>query len=153
MSPPSAERRRQASLLYLSIVLVALTFLVKIGRTIWINGRFEMLERGHDGILKWKAMIPGGDGIIHLGAHHQPYGISMFHQLRCLDIIRDETVRNRSNGDNISDIGRHCLNYIRQMVMCRGDLELKSFQFASHKNPVDLFGVYECKDWEGFIIL
>lgn len=102
-----------------------------------------------DGILEWKAMIPGGDGIIHLGAHHQPYGISMFHQLRCLDVIRGETVRDRSDGDNISELGRHCLNYIRQMVMCRGDLELESFQFASHKNPIDLFGVYECKDWEG----
>lgn len=106
-----------------------------------------------DGILEWKAMIPGGDGIIHLGAHHQPYGISMFHQLRCLDIIRDETVRDRSAGDNISELGRHCLNYIRQMVICRGDLELESFQFASHKNPIDLFGVYECKDWEGVYTL
>ena len=44
-------------------------------------------------------------------------------------------------------LGRHCLNYLRQMVLCRGDLQLESMQYTSHTNPIDLFGVYERRDW------
>jgi len=105
-----------------------------------------------DGILEWKAIIPGGDGIIYLGAHHQPYGISMFHQLRCLDIVRDEVVRDRSDGDNISELGRHCLNYIRQMVMCRGDLEFESFR-SRHTIRSTCSEYTSVRIGRGFIIL
>ncbi|EAU92218.2 hypothetical protein CC1G_10104 [Coprinopsis cinerea okayama7 len=101
-----------------------------------------------DGIAEWRAIVPEDGGIVHLGPHKQPFTVSMFHQLRCLDIIREETVRDRSNGEGPTALGRHCLNYIRQMVTCRGDLELESFQYASHKNPINQRGVYECKDWE-----
>ncbi|TFK18157.1 hypothetical protein FA15DRAFT_675514 [Coprinopsis marcescibilis] len=101
-----------------------------------------------DGGAEWAAIVPGGDGIVYLGPEKHPYTISLFHQLRCLDIIRQETIKDRQPDEGPSDLGRHCLNYIRQMVTCRGDLEIESFQFASHKNPIDQRGVYECKDWE-----
>lgn len=100
-----------------------------------------------DGAREWAAIVPK-DGIIHLGPYRQPYSISMFHQLRCLDIIRNETVRDPRDTDKPTELAKHCLNYLRQMVTCRGDLEMESFQFASNKNPIDLHGVYECKDWE-----
>ncbi|TFK42236.1 hypothetical protein BDQ12DRAFT_677852 [Crucibulum laeve] len=100
-----------------------------------------------DGIAEWAAIVPG-DGIVYLGPYKQPYTVSMFHQLKCLDIMRAETVRDRDGEESTpSPLGRHCLNYIRQMVTCRGDWELESFQFASHKNPINLHGIYECKDW------
>ncbi|KAF8167188.1 hypothetical protein B0H34DRAFT_779054 [Crassisporium funariophilum] len=101
-----------------------------------------------DGAAEWAAIAPK-NGVVHLGPHRQPYTVSMMHQLKCLDIIRQEMVR-ETDKDNTgtTELGRHCLNYLRQMVMCRGDLELESFQFASHKNPIDWHGVYECKDWE-----
>ncbi|KAJ3574357.1 hypothetical protein NP233_g1828 [Leucocoprinus birnbaumii] len=80
------------------------------------------------GKLEWSSLVPSSpsspNGIIHLGPSKEPFTISMMHQLKCLDIIRMET-----------------------MVLCRGDLELESFQFASHKDPIDQHGVYECRDW------
>ena len=101
-----------------------------------------------DGAAEWSAIAPG-NGVVYLGPHHQPYTISMIHQLKCLDIIRQAMVRDDDVlDDNQLGLARHCLNYVRQMVMCHGDIELESFQFASHKNPIDWHGVYECKDWE-----
>ncbi|KAF9528135.1 hypothetical protein CPB83DRAFT_854969 [Crepidotus variabilis] len=79
----------------------------------------------------------------------------MMHQLKCLDLLREEVVRDRPTVSHefkstvqIAPVTRHCLNYIRQMIICRGDWELESFQFASHKNPIEWRGQYQCKDWE-----
>ncbi|KAI0287746.1 hypothetical protein BC826DRAFT_897973, partial [Russula brevipes] len=49
---------------------------------------------------------------LHLRPHRRPYGLSIFHQLRCLDVIR----RGRLN--------QHCLNHVWQVVLCRADLAL-----------------------------
>lgn len=101
-----------------------------------------------DGRAEWAAIAPG-NGVVHLGPHRQPFTVSMMHQLKCLDIIREEMTKNHTEGNaSPSELVRHCLNYVRQMVMCHGDLELESFQYASHKDPIDWRGVYECKDWE-----
>ncbi|KAF8902247.1 hypothetical protein CPB84DRAFT_1678951 [Gymnopilus junonius] len=170
------------SLTGLSLVLVAISFMVKLVGMLWVKQQIASLTReysyvGNDypevwpierksvlmtfdnpkhfrldepaGIAEWGAQAPG-NGVVHLGPHRQPYTVAMIHQLKCLDIIREEMVRNRSSTESStpSPSTRHCLNYIRQMVMCHGDLELESFQFASHKNPIDWHGVYECKDWE-----
>lgn len=100
-----------------------------------------------DGAAEWAAIAPQ-NGVVHLGPHRQPFTVAMMHQLKCLDILRQEMMRDRDENERPSALARHCLNYVRQMVMCHGDLELESFQFASHKNPIDWHGVYECKDWE-----
>ncbi|PPQ89978.1 hypothetical protein CVT25_009618 [Psilocybe cyanescens] len=169
------------SLTSLSLLLVGLSFALKLAGTLWIKSQVAYLTReysyiGHDypevwpierksvlmtfdnpkhfrldeedGIAEWAAIAPQ-NGVVHLGPHRQPYTVAMMHQLKCFDILREEMVRDRSeNYAGPSVLGRHCLNYIRQIVMCRGDLELESFQFASHKNPIDWHGIYECKDWE-----
>ncbi|KAF8513311.1 hypothetical protein BU17DRAFT_33200, partial [Hysterangium stoloniferum] len=43
---------------------------------------------------------------------------------------------------------RHCLNYIRQMVICHNDAKLEPSQYFLNKNPVDLSGIREYSDWE-----
>ncbi|KAF7792948.1 hypothetical protein EIP86_004051 [Pleurotus ostreatoroseus] len=101
-----------------------------------------------DGVAEWAAMIPG-DGLVYLGEHKRPFTISMFHQLRCLDIIRADLVRERSgDADLPSALTRHCLNYMRQIVLCRGDTYLESFQYPNNKDPIDKEALYECRDWE-----
>ncbi|PSR97578.1 hypothetical protein PHLCEN_2v4285 [Hermanssonia centrifuga] len=106
--------------------------------------RFEL--DSPDGIAEWAAIIPG-DGLVHLGEQKEPYTISMMHQLRCLDILREELVRERDDSEGPSTLSRHCLNYMKQMVMCRGDIELEPFQYPNHKDPIDMEGIYECRDW------
>jgi hypothetical protein len=68
---------------------------------------------------EWAALAPN-NGILHLGPQRQPYSVSLFHQLRCLDIIRRDIVGVLPPED--SKLSRHCLNYMRQMVLCRADL-------------------------------
>lgn len=100
-----------------------------------------------DGKAEWESLVPNGSAVVHLGPYKQPFTVSMFHELRCLDIIREEILRDHTVSGP-TELGRHCLNYVRQMVTCRGDLHLESFQYASHRDPIDLRGIYECKDFE-----
>jgi hypothetical protein len=78
---------------------------------------------GHNADAEWAALAPN-DGIVRLGPHRQPYSISLFHQLRCLDIIRRDIVQSLPPEDSMFKLSRHCLNYMRQMVLCRADLAL-----------------------------
>lgn len=123
---PLAERRRR----------------VRIG---FENSKRYKLDT-EQGAREWAELLPGGDGIVYLGEHKQPFGISLFHQLRCLDILRNETVTPRDSPP--SELARHCLNYLKQMMLCRGDVHLESFNYASHIDPIDQSGDWECRDWD-----
>ncbi|KAI0273919.1 hypothetical protein BGY98DRAFT_897390, partial [Russula aff. rugulosa BPL654] len=87
---------------------------------------------GPNADAEWAALAPH-NGIVHLGPHRQPYSISLFHQLRCLDIIRrdliivepePESPEDNNSSRKFKKLSRHCLNYMRQMVLCRADLAL-----------------------------
>ena len=71
----------------------------------------------------------------------------MVHQLRCLGILRRDVMREGAASEGPTALGRHCLNYLKQMVLCRGDVQLEAMQYTTHTDPIDLFGVYECRDW------
>ncbi|KAG1732944.1 hypothetical protein EDB19DRAFT_1239491 [Suillus lakei] len=97
-----------------------------------------------DGRAEWASLIPGG-GLVYLGEQHHPFSISMFHQLRCLNILREDIVGANSN----AALSRHCLNYLRQMVMCRGDAQLENI-LGSTENSSQVFvqpGSYVCSNW------
>ena len=76
----------------------------------------------------------------------QPYTVAMIHQLRCLDILRENIVRD-VDSEGPSELARHCLNYMKQSIMCRGDTHLEPMQYPNHHDPIDKEGIYECKDW------
>ncbi|KAG2114519.1 hypothetical protein DEU56DRAFT_874300 [Suillus clintonianus] len=104
-----------------------------------------------DGRAEWASLTPGG-GLVYLGEqHNRPFSISMFHQLRCLDILREDLVG--ANGK--ADLSRHCLNYLRQMVMCRGDTQLENILVASKEHPSQDFfvrtGSYVCSNWNSVL--
>ena len=99
------------------------------------------------GIKEWESTVPG-DGIVHLGEHKQPFTLSMFHQLKCLALIREELVDGWKTPSGPSEIARHCMNYVKQMIQCHGDTYLEPYAHPNHKDPVDFDHTYECKDWE-----
>lgn len=72
----------------------------------------------------------------------------MFHQLQCLDIIRKAIVA-RVNGPSSqtkpTDLQRHCVNYLRQMVLCRADPHLE--EVLGKPETIVLQG-HQCMDWE-----
>lgn len=102
------------------------------------------------GIAEYRSLIPEGDGLLHLGPNKSPFSISMLHELRCLEIIREDMMRDQ---DELSEgrtakLVNHCMNYLRQMVLCRADAHLESFQDDSDERALDLFESWVCRDWE-----
>ncbi len=69
----------------------------------------------------------------------------MMHQLRCLDVVRDQLSRPR--GERDAEPTRHCLNYIRQMATCRGDLQFDPIQYPHKVNALHPHAVRRCRDW------
>jgi hypothetical protein len=108
--------------------------------------RYQMDEL--DSAAEWEALVPN-HGIIYLGDQRRPFSIAMFHQLRCLDVFRQELIgaHRSANGTHPpSDLSRHCLNYLRQMILCRSDLRLDALL---GEPKVQAFpDTYECRDWE-----
>jgi Mycotoxin biosynthesis protein UstYa len=100
-----------------------------------------------EGLAQWKALIPG-DGLIYLqvGKEQRTFSISMMHQLRCLDILRSDIVEIKKQHATLPDTGmsRHCLNYLRQMILCRADLHLESVRSERGIHQ----GVRTCRNWD-----
>jgi len=101
-----------------------------------------------DGEREWDAMTPG-NGIIHLGKQRQPFSISMFHQLRCISLLRQEMLSaqktNRTKPD--SELNQHCLNYMRQMLFCAADTVLDTV-LGPISHPLVVPEFFYCKDWQ-----
>ncbi|KAI9068925.1 hypothetical protein FKP32DRAFT_1560703 [Trametes sanguinea] len=102
------------------------------------------LHYGFNASAAWRALVPG-DGLIHLGPHREPFTVSMLHQLRCLDVMREQLTKPRAAREE--QPARHCVNYIRQMILCRGDTQLDPYQYPSNNRPVDANPIRRCLDW------
>ncbi|KAL0573265.1 hypothetical protein V5O48_008692 [Marasmius crinis-equi] len=72
------------------------------------------------GANEWNATLPSGSGRLLLGPPDEetPQTISLFHQLRCLDIIRHSIMafRDVETRQAPEKVAHHCMNYLRQMV-------------------------------------
>lgn len=79
----------------------------------------------------------------------QPFTIAMIHQLRCLEIIRHELVSGErgTKASPVTDLSQHCINYLRQMVMCYGDTSLEPFQYTTRPG-LGQHVISECSDWQ-----
>ncbi|KAF7322291.1 hypothetical protein HMN09_00006700 [Mycena chlorophos] len=104
---------------------------------------------GSEADAEWAALIPPGGGIVHVGPDKQPFMLSMFHQLRCLDIIRKDYHAGITGArDAPSAATQHCTNYLRQMLLCRSDRRLERFVDIYALHSVAFRGTRTCRDWE-----
>lgn len=71
----------------------------------------------------------------------------MFHQLRCLDVIRKRIINPLAHiSEAVPDeLLHHCINYIRQMALCRVDVTLEQTYAppTGVKNNAQI-----CNNWE-----
>ncbi|KAJ7352500.1 hypothetical protein DFH08DRAFT_89119 [Mycena albidolilacea] len=97
---------------------------------------------------EWAAMTPR-NGIIHLGEQRRPFSISMFHQLRCISLLRKEMVSAQKTGvvKPESQLNQHCINYMRQMLFCAADPVLDTV-LGPQSRPTVTPEFFECKDWQ-----
>jgi hypothetical protein len=98
---------------------------------------------GYNADGEWAALAPN-NGALYLGSHRQPFSISLFHQLRCLDIIRRDVAEVLPQEE--SRLSRHCLNYMRQMVLCRADLAVDPVMGRELEAEVRA-ETNQCVDW------
>lgn len=91
------------------------------------------------------------------------YDVSLFHQLHCLMRIRETLfiarfAMNHTNAEKIDETlieptmmhVHHCFDYIRQALMCAGDLTLEwpRTEKDGTRIAVDGWGVsHQCKSW------
>ncbi|KAI0953945.1 hypothetical protein AcW1_006738 [Taiwanofungus camphoratus] len=160
------SRRLESILGFVCIVFLATNAIYKLVGLLWVRNALNgdrstdsdlwIVERGQvqlkfdnyipyglDSELEWSALVPG-NGLVYVGTNHQPFMVSMMHQLRCIDVVRAQLVKKEYRQ---MDMARHCMNYIRQMILCRGDTFLDPYQYPSKINPLDPHPVRRCLDW------
>ncbi|RAO68378.1 uncharacterized protein BHQ10_004390 [Talaromyces amestolkiae] len=113
----------------------------------------------------WRMLEPPGDGIVTIPKQYTKdlhpsledkenpnnliYGVSMFHQLHCLNFLRlayfDDAIKDLTP-EEIPIHRDHCLNYIRQAIMCNGDA---TFESVNHQGVLDGMGAtHQCRNFE-----
>ena len=104
------------------------------------------------GEAEWNATLPRGGAILHLGPDLQPFTLGLFHQLRCLNIVRDVIVDFYADDSPAAkmkkpELARHCMNYLRQTVLCRADMRLESVRAPKGHQMTVSDITHTCRDW------
>ncbi|KAL0575148.1 hypothetical protein V5O48_006825 [Marasmius crinis-equi] len=93
----------------------------------------------------WKHLLPSGGHVVHVT---EPDGavsthtVALFHQLRCLEILQDAYVNEGSH--RTSALAQHCMNYLRQTMLCQMDMRTETQGSIFTYNGFDQL----CYDWE-----
>ncbi|KAJ6474136.1 hypothetical protein C8R45DRAFT_835066, partial [Mycena sanguinolenta] len=91
----------------------------------------------------WRStdLFPMGNGFVQLGPNRRIFVVSMLHQMHCLQALRNTIVQGEVNAHT-----SHCLNYLRQSVLCASDITLETL---NQGNATDGLGfVHVCRDWQ-----
>ncbi|KAH7927397.1 hypothetical protein BV22DRAFT_285265 [Leucogyrophana mollusca] len=92
-------------------------------------------------------LFPRGNGFVRLGEQGRAFGVSMFHQMHCLQMIRKAVIE-----PNSADVHtHHCLNLIRQAVLCASDTTLDPLNVDDDGKLIGTDGIgvtHVCRDWE-----
>ncbi|KXT02580.1 hypothetical protein AC578_10670 [Pseudocercospora eumusae] len=144
--------------------------------------RYRDLERGGAGDLEndaaWGEMMPPGDGFVRIqtpptsipagiGSKGEIYDISLFHQLHCLSHIRTYLYTMQASLNQSSPVEtfkillapqedhvQHCFDYLRQGLMCAGDMTLEwpRTEDDGRRFAVDGWHVeHQCKSWDAIM--
>ncbi|KAI0074341.1 hypothetical protein K474DRAFT_1665530 [Panus rudis PR-1116 ss-1] len=116
-----------------------------------------------DADAEWLSIYPGTNrGFIRLGPNKRFFGLAMFHQIHCLNSLRlamtgrpPHSLRRRDDGDKewMNDEvqiehAHHCLNYLRQAILCNADLTLEPEIREGTEDVGEGLGVtHVCRDW------
>ncbi|KJA22685.1 hypothetical protein HYPSUDRAFT_66904 [Hypholoma sublateritium FD-334 SS-4] len=107
-----------------------------------------------EGRAEWDIILPSGGAVVRLGPRRRPFTVGMFHQIRCLGIIRDilddlyRDTNSRAVSADRSIIAGHCMNYLRQMVLCSSDVRLETVRAAKGHGLTVPDVTHVCLDWE-----
>ncbi|KAI1794462.1 hypothetical protein LXA43DRAFT_1091977 [Ganoderma leucocontextum] len=95
---------------------------------------------GPDADAEWESIFPPGGGFVPLGQGRRWFGIALYHQMHCLDLIRGAI-----GGKNYTGHIHHCFNYLREAILCEADTTIEP-GVPSLGSDV-MTGQRMCKDW------
>ncbi|KJA22726.1 hypothetical protein HYPSUDRAFT_138939 [Hypholoma sublateritium FD-334 SS-4] len=99
---------------------------------------------------EWDQILdsPEGTGRTHLGPNHRTFVLTFYHQLHCIVELK-EALMNRSDTYANPKHVTHCLQYLRQTLLCQGNDMLEEGDFSERHFETDRYGPeVECYDWE-----
>ncbi|KZV81916.1 hypothetical protein EXIGLDRAFT_844187 [Exidia glandulosa HHB12029] len=98
----------------------------------------------------WASLVPG-NGTVRVNG--TPYLLGVFHELRCLDLLRRQLRDTATVPFNVSSPAgrraRHCMQYLRQMVLCRANTRLELVTGLYEEHNVIWEQDYVCRDRRG----
>ncbi|KAF5378252.1 hypothetical protein D9757_009145 [Collybiopsis confluens] len=84
--------------------------------------------RDNEAADEWANLLPPRGHIVYVDdtftTNPKAFTVTLFHQLKCLDIIRQEYVVVPPPQEP-THLARHCMNYLRQTILCRPNLRLE----------------------------
>ncbi|KZT41701.1 hypothetical protein SISSUDRAFT_956114, partial [Sistotremastrum suecicum HHB10207 ss-3] len=89
---------------------------------------------------EWNSVFPSGGGFVHLGPNDRLFGIMMFHEFHCMNMIREAIMHNDVTGHV-----HHCFNFMRQAILCGADTTLEPEFEPGIGGGVGVTHV--CRDW------
>ncbi|KAJ8488217.1 hypothetical protein ONZ51_g3685 [Trametes cubensis] len=103
---------------------------------------------------EWESLLPiGSQGFVRLGAEARLFGVSAFHQMHCLLNIQ-RAIQTRPANDFDAWHVQHCLNYIRQKVLCASSTRLEPVRQIKGMEEEEAMAVadgiglkHQCRDW------
>ncbi|KAJ7150742.1 hypothetical protein C8R46DRAFT_914623 [Mycena filopes] len=101
---------------------------------------------GPDALEDWASTSAVGYGFVRLGPEHRAFVLAMFHETHCTHALRfylgDRT-------DKLSAHVQHCLNYLRQFILCSPNLTLEPPDVLTRDFETDrVAATHVCPNWE-----
>ncbi|KAH6912436.1 hypothetical protein BKA70DRAFT_763748 [Coprinopsis sp. MPI-PUGE-AT-0042] len=97
---------------------------------------------------EWATSQVDGGGMVRIPPSRRDFALAMFHEMHCLRLMRFAL------GGHYDDMARghmqHCLNYLRQDILCASDVTLEPADILERDYEVERFGsVHVCENnWE-----
>ena len=98
----------------------------------------------HMGADAWDNLLPPSGHTVHLSEPDgsvKTYTVAMFHQLRCVEVLQRAYAE---EGTHKTPLAQHCLNYLRQSLMCTMDMRNEAQGTAFTWNGQEEL----CRDWD-----
>ena len=114
-----------------------------------------------DADAEYRSIYPGKHlGFVRLGPKKRFFSLSMYHQIHCLDALRQAILGRHGHGASTTpahgsekvkrdvEHSHHCLNYLRQTIMCSADLTLEPEIVEGSQDVGEGLAVtHVCRDW------
>lgn len=110
-----------------------------------IDGSAHYALDAVDSDKEWSSLLPSGGHVVHISRESgsvEKHTVTLFHQMRCLDVIRHEY--NAATG-RPSPLVKHCMSYLHQMLLCQLNPSLESTKNVLGSVERSYNAV--CRDW------